>query len=236
MEEFLLKNYSTIINLIEFVSAVTGVFYFKKYKGTAATFFVYYLIYIFLIEFVGKYSIYVQGNGFLSALKGTLFEYNYWFFNVFWYIGGPLFFGIYYQRVLENQTHKKVLKIITALFVVSSISIFILNFKNFFRMWFIPVEVMGAIVVLLAVVFYFFELLKSDKILYFYKSLNFYITASIFVFWLIITPLVFYNAYFSTSDWNFVFLRREIYLFANVFMYSVFTIGLIVSKSENNFK
>ena len=90
----------------------------------------------------------------------------------------------------------------------------------------------GALIILLCTIFYFIEILQSEKILIFYKSLNFYISAAIFIWWLIVTPIVFYDIYMSNSDWNFIFLRWQIYLFANIIMYLTFTFALIWYKPE----
>ncbi|GAL73156.1 hypothetical protein JCM19302_3037 [Jejuia pallidilutea] len=73
----------------------------------------------------------------------------------------------------------------------------------------------------------------------FYKSLNFYISAVIFIWWLIIAPLTFYDVYYKYEigvgvfDKAFVDLRFQIFLFANLFMYLTYTFALIWCKLEN---
>ena len=98
--------------------------------------------------------------------------------------------------------------------------------------FFLILDILGSLIIFLCTVFYFFEILQSDNILTFYKLLNFYISTAIFIWWLIITPLVFYDIYNSNYDWNFIFLKWQIYLFANIFMYSTFTFALIFCKPE----
>ena len=66
----------------------------------------------------------------------------------------------------------------------------------------------------------------------FYKSINFYISIIIFIWWLIVTPLVFFESYNNTSDWSFVFLKWKIKLLSNVFMYLTFTFALIFCGPE----
>ena len=77
------------------------------------------------------------------------------------------------------------------------------------------------------------EILLSDTILVFYKSINFYISVAILIWWLIITPIVFFEKYNTTSDWDYVFLKWQIKLFANICMYLTFTFALIFCKPEN---
>ncbi|RMZ50932.1 hypothetical protein EB822_06015 [Flavobacteriaceae bacterium PRS1] len=77
-------------------------------------------------------------------------------------------------------------------------------------------------------------MLQSETILSFYKSINFYISSTILIWWLVITPLVFFQIYFLNVDWSFIILRWQIYLFMNIFMYSSFTIALIWCKPQND--
>lgn len=96
------------------------------------------------------------------------------------------------------------------------------------------ITIFGALIVLFGAVSYFIEVLKSDKILDFYKSIDFYISATVFIWWLVITPISFYNIYFTTADWNFIILKWQIYLFANIFMYGMFSFALLWCKPQNN--
>ena len=98
----------------------------------------------------------------------------------------------------------------------------------------IALAVLGAFIILLCISFYFIEILNSDKVLNFYKSINFWISITLLIWWLVITPLVFYDIYFSAVDWNFIILKWQIYLMMNIFMYTSFTIALIWCKPENN--
>ena len=75
-------------------------------------------------------------------------------------------------------------------------------------------------------------MLQSYKVLNFYNELYFYISSAFLIWYLITTPLIFYQIYFSTADWSFIFLKWQIFLFANVFMYLTFTFALIYCKPE----
>ncbi|GAL65061.1 hypothetical protein [Algibacter lectus] len=234
MNEFLLTNKNTISFSVEILAAVTGLLLLKKYELKAAKFFIYFLVYLTICDFVGNYVIYVKDGGIFSFLKDTVLSQNYWWSTLFWKIGAIMFFVFYYLKILKTTIFKRILKISGFSFFLFSISYIILNWGDYFVMFFPAISVFGAFIVFLCTVFYFIEVLKSDKIFTFYKSLNFYISFAVFIWWLIITPLVFYDVYMSRFDWDFIILRWQIYLIANITMYLTFTFALIWCKPEND--
>ncbi|WP_452601181.1 hypothetical protein [Pontimicrobium sp. MEBiC06410] len=234
MEEFLKYNYTLITHSVEIIAAVTGLLFYKKYKLTAAKYFIWFLVYINVCEGLAEYSNYVKNDGILSFLDGTLFEKNYWWSALYWKIGSILFFSFYYYNILKNYRHKLIIKYTSILFMLISLIYILFHFKDFFIRNLPIISVMGALVIILCSVLYFIQILQSERILTFYKSLNFYINSAILIWWLVITPLVFYDVYFGERDWDFVILKWQIYLFSNIFMYSVFTFGLIFSDAKND--
>lgn len=240
MEDFLFKNYILITHSVEVISTLTGVFFFKKYKSTTARYFIFFLIYLTFCEFIGSYTTYVHNDGFLSFLIGSKIEKNYWWSTLYWKIGAIMFFAFYYRRILKTKLFIKIIKYISYAFFSFSIIYILLNWEAFFVSFFPIISILGAIVVFLCTVFYFLEILQSDKILSFYKSIHFYISAAIFIWWLIITPIVFFDNYTSYQtgvyerDWDYIRLRRYLYLFSNVIMYSTFTFALIWCRPQKD--
>ncbi|MDO6597330.1 hypothetical protein Q4512_10435 [Oceanihabitans sp. 2_MG-2023] len=236
MKEFLLDNKSFLIKGFEIMAAVIGILYFKKYKNTAAKYFIYILIYVAVIELIGAYTIYVNKYEFLKSikvfLKGTVFEKNRWWYTLFWSIGGVKVFSFYYQKILNNKTFIKILKWSTFSFLGISLVFIISDVSRFFTGTFPAISILGSIIIMQCAFFYFFEILQSDKVLMFYKTLNFYISASILIFWLVNTPLIFFSKYYTIQDQEYVHLKTFIMLGAIGFMYTTFAIGLIVSKPE----
>jgi hypothetical protein len=232
MNEFLLQYKNTITFSVEILAAVTGLLLYKKYKQTAAKYFIWFLIYLSICDFLNTYVYYIRNNGIFSFLEGTRLIKNFWFSTLFWKIGAPTFFAFYFNKILSNVTFKKILKYYCVFFVIFSFSYIALNWDDYFILFFPVISILGAVIIFLCSIFYFIEVLQSDKILTFYKSLNFYISAAIFIWWLIITPLVFYDIYNTNGDWNFIFLKWQIYLSANVFMYLTFTFALIFCKPD----
>ncbi len=234
MEEFLLKNYGILTHLVEATAAFTGVFLYKKYNKTEVKYFIWFLVSLTICDFIGGYKDYVHNNGFLSILEGTVFATNHWWATSYWKVGAILFFAFYYSKILKTFQFRNIVKISGYAFFFFSMFYIALNWNDFFHRFFPIISVLGAIIIFLCSVFYFVEVLQSDKILTFYKSINFYISFAIFIWWLIITPLVFYDLYHSSDDWNFIILKWQIYLFANIFMYSTFTFALIFCKPEKD--
>ena len=234
MNEFLLEYNNTITSSIEILAAVTGLLLYKKYKFTAAKYFICFLVYLSLCDFLNSYVHYIYNDGFLSFLKDTVFIWNYWWSTIYWKIGAIMFFVFYYNKILENKIFKTSIKYSGWFFFLFSVVYIIFNWDDYFIRFFPIISILGAIIIFLCTIFYFIEVLLSDKILTFYKSINFYISAAIFIWWLIITPLVFYDIYNSNKDWNFIFLKWQIYLFANIVMYLTFTFALIWCRPQKN--
>ena len=238
MENFLTDNYSLLTRLVEALAAFTGLFCLRKFKNTNTIYFIWFLVYVLIVELIGSYTSYVEDFEFLSKLKeqlkGTVFHRNSWFYTLFWIIGGAVFYSFYFQKILKSKYLINTLKILTSAFLVFSFVIIMTNIDEFFIKTITPINIFRSLVIITAVVFYFMEVLLSNRILTFYKSLNFYVSATLFVWFLITTPLTFYNIYYSQADWNFVFLRQHIYLISNIFMYTTFTFALIFCKPEND--
>ena len=232
MDGFFLTYRTEITRFVEISTALTGLLFYSNYKHTPAKYFIYFLVYLSIGDFINTYIKYIKNDGIFSFLEGTVFTANFWWSTLFWKIGAIVFFAFYYNKILERQSFKSIIKYSGYFFALFSIIYILINWHDYFVKDFPVIMVLGAIIIFLCSVFYFIEILVSDKILNFYKSLNFYISFAIFIWWLVITPLVFYDIYNTHDDWNFIFLRWQIYLFANIFMYSIFTFALIWCRPQ----
>lgn len=185
MKEFLLNNYSIITHGIEIFAALTGLFLYKKYRLTPVKYFIWFLVYIVIMVQIGFYTRYVaiydSLSSFRELLKGTLFQRNYWWFTIAWSMVSVVFFSFYYSKVLNSVFNKKVLKITTLSFVLVSLFTITTNWRDFFIKPFPIISVFGAFVILQCVLFYLLEMIKLPNILDFHRSINFYITCTIFV-------------------------------------------------------
>lgn len=232
MDEFLLEYKNIITFSVEILATGTGLFFYKKYKHSTTKYFIWFLVYLTICDVFGGYVNHIN-HGVFNFLEGTAFVKNYWWSTLFWKIGAIVFFAFYYGKVLKTLLFKNILKICNYSFLMFSIVYILFNWEDYFVRYFPVISLLGALIIFLCAVFYFIEVLQSDRILTFYKAITFYISVAIFLWWLIVTPLVFYDIY-NSSDWNFIFLRWKIFLFANIFMYTTYTFALIWCKAEND--
>ncbi len=233
MSNFIFENYSNLILSVEVLAAITGVILYKKHSHTNTKYFIGFLCYVVLLSIVGKYT-YLIKDGILSFLEGTLLNKNFWWFTLSWQIGAVYFFSWYYQKTLKTELNVKILKYSTYIFLLISLCIILSDLDAFFKGSFPLISIYGSFIILQCAFFYYFEILQSDAILSFHKSVNFYISTAILVFWLIKTPLVFYEMYLNKDDLDFVYLNSYINITVIYIMYLTFTVGLIVSKPEDD--
>nr|WP_239000309.1 hypothetical protein [Hyunsoonleella ulvae] len=221
------------------MAAITGVLYLKKFSKTPVKYFIYFLVFIAISEIFGAYNYFVKPDKWLHFLIGTKLEKNHWWTNIYWVIGAIMFFSFYYINILETQSFKKLIKVARYSFLTFSIIYVIVNWQDFFNHFFIVLNLLGAVIIFLCAVLFFVEILLSEKVLVFYKNINFYISATIFIWWLIISPMTFYDVYYEYEigighfDKEFLYLRRQVFLFANIFMYLTYTFAFIWCKPEN---
>lgn len=236
MFEFINKYTTQLNDGVLIASAIIAVIYFKKYKNYNSKIFIYYMIYVALVDFFGSYPMYLIKIEALSNIKlfvdGTHFRRNYWWFTIFWNIGSAVFLSYYFQKTYKSEIFTKVVRYVCLLFVISSFVYIIYDLNAFFNSQLKFINIFGALVILICISLYFIELLNSERILVFYKSLNSVAGATLFLWWLIITPLLFYEVYFSLEDKSYLVLRGQVYLFSNLFMYTTFSIALIFCNPQ----
>lgn len=239
MKEFLLHNYFFLTHTIEAISALTGLLVFYSYKNSVSKYFIYFLVYLTICDFITGYTRLVYPDKLFHFLIGTLIQKNYWFSTLYWKIGAIMFFAFYYRKIITTETFRVIIKYASYSFLLFSIIYLLFNWEAFFVRFFPIISILGAVIVFICTVLYFIEILQTNKLLTFYKSLNFYITAAIFIWWLIITPIVFFDNYtsyevgvYEKRDWNYIKLKRLIYLSANIVMYSTFIFALIYCRPK----
>lgn len=233
MNEFLKENYNLLTYSVEIIAALSGVLSYGKYKSSPVKYFIFFLAYAGIIDIIGNYPRYFKSWGISGFIKDTAFEQNYLWYTVLWGMGSALFYILFYKKILNDSGRKRFLNYAAILFSIGAVCHIFFKFQSSSSEYRIIIFVFGSLLILLSVYFYFIEILESDKVLTFYKSIYFWISSVILIWFLITTPLLFYEIYFSSADWNFVFLKWQIYLFANLFMYLSFTFALLWCKPEN---
>lgn len=236
MREFLVEYDVFLILGVELLAALIGLLVYNKFKTTKVKYFIWFLWYVFFIDLIGwtPYFIYKYESfkWIDKYTNDTIFERNYLWYGIFWKIGSTLFISFYFRLILMNEYFKKIIKYLTLLFLLLCIVYLAFFYKTYYTGESYLINFSGVLIIVLSTSFYLAEVLMSHKIINFYKSVYFYIASVFFVFFLIKTPIMFFQIYYTTDDWNFVFLRDDIILFCNVFMYFMFSYALLKCKPE----
>ena len=222
-----LFTFRNLIPFSELLAAIVGTIYFFKYKHTSLKYFLFLLWYITLTEFTGWYVI---ENEILPLifLDENGVKYNLWMYNLLRFITFNTLFFIYYNY-LNSKIFKKWIKI----FAIIYISICIINW-SFIQSFIwekseIP-KIIGSIFLIITIVFYFIESLKSEKIVLFHKRLLFWISIGLLLFYTGTIPFALkYNTYMLIPGIHKLFLI--IWILALI-LNLIFTLGFIWSDKE----
>ena len=233
MLEFITQNFNFIVYLFEINALIIGVCFLNKGTNKSTKIFVFYLGYIVFVELVAFLLLYLKELAFIDYLIEEGVTSISWF-NLFWFYGGIMFTLFYYHSLLTYIMFKRILKIVAVLFSLIMLSHFLIFSKSFFTAHSFLYQISGLIVILICVTLYFIEFLNNENVLNIFHSFSFYVALGLFSWWLIITPVTFFASYNTSADWDFANLKRRIFLFANIFMYTCFAAGFIISKSNTN--
>ncbi|WP_299779805.1 hypothetical protein [uncultured Formosa sp.] len=238
MGDFFLKYYSELTKGFEYTALIIGLVTYRKYKNTPIKYFILFIFYSVFVEIGGSIPIHLNPGGVFEnygyLLKYKFFYSNYWWYGLFWTIGSVLFWSFFYQQIIHIKNYKTVLNFSTYVFVVC-ISIYtLIHIDQFFKTVLTFNKMFGSIIILIAIVLYFLNVLQSDIILSFYKSIYFYISMSLFFWWIITMPLYFYQKFVFVDSTELIKLISLTRLFANAIMYGTFTLALAFCKPEKS--
>ena len=233
--EFLIETKLYVGTIFEIIAAIAGIWYLKKSRFTAQEirFFVYYLVLIVIIETYAYLPIwaYLEDYKILSFYKDSIFRRNIWWGNCLRIIT-TLCISWIYIKALKNKSLKNKLSVCLLIFPVLSIISF-LTIGEFFRSYDPYVNIVGTFLMLICIGLYYLEILKSDRILHFYGDIRFYISVGMVIWNLGVIPLIIYSGFFSTQNPLYMELDTIVYRYANIFLYSLFTIGFYMDYKFN---
>lgn len=223
------------ITILELFAAIAGTYYLQKKPNTLKInkFFVYLLWYTFINEFVASYSLigYFSEYKYLGFIEGTLFERNFWLYNIYSIINFS-FLIYYFNAYFSDNKSKMITKYFLFAFVFSSITYLIVT-DVFFKSYSNFTTAVGTILLLTSIFFFYFRLLKTDKVIILKYFLPIYLSIGALFFNLCITPIDLFSQYFKRINALYVSLHINLLLIANIFMYTTFIIGfLICAKKE----
>lgn len=220
------------VTIIELLAAIAGTYYLSKTPDLKSSkLLVLFLWLIVLVELIGTYPAiaYFTEYSYLSV-KGTFFEENYWLYNPF-IILSFAFYVYYFRSYIKKGLWRKTFNYLIVSYVVFSIlnlmvsDIYLKGFSKFST-------IVGSLLVFSTVVVFYFEILKTDAILNLKRFLPLYISVGILVFNFCITPIDIFSEYFESKNHFYVRFKANIYLFANIFLYSTYIIGFIICSRK----
>ena len=216
------------VQFSELLAAIIATLFFFKYRHTYMKYFLFLLWFIFLSELFAQY---IHDNKIESLLyfkESNGKYYNHWVYNILDTLSFLIYYYIFYNS-LKTIKHKKVVKIFTMLYILFSIFnwIFVQDFLSEMQSY---LFIIGAIFLIVTIILYFIELLKSEMVLIFHKNLLFWISIGLLIYYAGSIPFAAeYNGYALIPGIHELFLI--VYILATT-MYLTFTFGLIWSKKD----
>lgn len=180
------------------------------------------------MDLTGFYALlaYYSDYKILGFVKGTPFAQNYWLYNSMKTIAFVFYFYFFIYQLQSRRLRKMLTWVTWVFFILAWCNLLI--FDNFFKGYSPFTVIGGTLILLICIALYFYQVLKSDRILYFYRELPFYVAVGTLLWHLSITPLFIYNKYgIMTQSEDFVTMYLRILAIMNFIMYSLFAIGFI---------
>jgi len=176
-----------IRELLTFFQAVTAIFatiYYNKYKATNLKYIVLLLWYIAINEYVGKYYTLYTGC------------YNQGFYNVKQIVEITFYIKLYINT-LKNVKSKNLLVCLLICYYLSIISS---CFRaSFIAEYFVNNYLLGASFIVIGIIMYFSEILKSDDIILINKKLLFWISVGLLIYYVPTIPFKVVTVYYQNS-------------------------------------
>lgn len=209
----------------EIIAAIFGTIYFFKYKNTSFRHILIVLWLIVFIETLGVFKI-IENSSYLD--KNDI-KYNLALYNFLYLIVYPAFFSIYY-KTLQTTKYRNTIKIFFVLFILVS-AINWIYIQDFFTEWSKYPDILGSLFLTICIIFYFIELLQSEKIIRFQKSVPFWISVGLLIYYTSTIPFIVVQNTYALADAS----LQNMYLINHILaiaMYLIFTFGFIWSKEE----
>ena len=201
--------------LIELTTAIIGSIYINKYKETPLKFFIILLWYTSINEILVIFH-------FREISKFNSLTYNIYNVINFTY----LFFLFKYY--LSNRKNK----VLVTIFLIMYLLVFLINgfFENYLTDFQRLPYILAALFLIITIVLYFIEVLNSEKVLFANKSLIFWISVGLLIYFVGIIPFRFLRNYYEyLTDATIYFL---VIFSLTVIMNICFIIGFIWSNKK----
>ena len=227
------------IIVLELLAAIAGSYYLKAAKTPIknSKLLVLFLWLTVFVEIFGAYSPvgYFSEYRYFPFIQNTVFQNNLWWYNLF-AISNFAFFTYYFISFLRNKIFRRIAHMCIVLYLIISFGVYIIT-GSLFSSTSNFVMISGTLLLLMSVLSFYFELLRSDLLLQLKRLLPFYISVGVLIFNLCVTPVDILSDYFSAREGNEVFVKLHITVlfFANLFLYTSFILGFLICSKTKKF-
>ncbi|MCX2681495.1 hypothetical protein OOZ15_16195 [Galbibacter sp. EGI 63066] len=222
------------IFLFELTAFIIGLICYGTYKTTPNKIIIYFLVITLLNEIIGLIPIIVWKfpessiAGFLEAhLPDILVRNNIWIASIHSILSFYIFL-IYFRELSKRENSR--LRMFNWLLVIYTVSVVydLIHYKTLYIKLGDTHRIVGALCSLIAALLYMKIMLKSDRIIMFYKQLSFWIMVGIIFFNLVTMPIFIFadQLGFSGPVYNYVLV------FSCYIMYGCFIVGFIVHARQ----
>lgn len=209
------KGAFELMYLAEGISAVTSLIFYSRKKDHQWKYFMFYLIFIFLCESIGKW-----GHHFMDYNKPAF--YNYFVIPV-------QFIFFYWLYAAKSLGKPKLFALLSFLYLLSFIPIeFISTDKVMFSLNY----TLGCLLLMILVIMEYYKQINSSDILHFNKNRMFYINLGVTLFY--IGTLPFWTFLDYIREYRGIFnIYFSYFLISGIIMYLLFTISFIWGKQNS---
>jgi len=202
-----------LINVFELIAAVLGTIYFKKYFSSTEKYFFYYLWLTFFIDALG-------------AFFGTFLKMKISWIYILFVFFSFLFYFYWYYTILKKKLFKKIVIFFSIVFTIYAVINFLtLSWTDLYHRQTI---IFGSFIIIVVSLFYFSELLNSDKVLNIKNELRFWITTGLLLFYVGVFPLM---VFYEQFEKNYI-TAHILFIVMNAILYMCYSLGFIWNKKK----
>ena len=221
------------ISSIELIAALAGTYYLRTTQYDKMTKqLVIFLWFTFLTELLAWYAplSHFSDYKFLGFVKDTPFKANYWIYNIYLIISFS-FYVHFFNSYLRDRKWNVLLNWMNVVYVISAI-LYLLITDTFFKSFSMFTNIAGTLLLFIAIILLFYQVLRSDLLLKLKHWLPLYVAIGVLIFNACITPIDIFSIYFKAENNVFVTFRADIDLIAITFLYLTFTIGFLICSRK----
>lgn len=221
-------NATRILEIMAAIAAIISYIFYKNHRTNDFKFLLIYLWFVVLVEFLGSYAHLIcpfKLDETTFLIQNPQFLYNYWIFNVYLVIA-YIFYAWYFLLQIKNEKYYRIGLLSILIFTIVSI-IHLITSDTFFDNYSQLVNFMGLVLLILLLTLYYYNILKSDKILNISSSLPFYVSIGVLIFYLCVIPLLLSSKFLVAEEIIFVKYYGLILAYSNYVLYGMFIFGFL---------